>query len=77
MMPYEVEIDFDWSNCPESGNLHLWLPPEVLRKIDAALETGSIHTREDFATAAVLWALDSLDAEDAETVMGLEDQSKS
>jgi hypothetical protein len=55
-----TELEFDFSNCPESGNLHLWLPDHVFGEMDAAIPLGPIRTREDFGTAAILYALYSL-----------------
>jgi len=56
-----ANVSFDFSNCPESGNLHLWLPDRVFAKMDKAMKARSIQTREDFCVLAILWALGTLD----------------
>jgi len=56
-MKHYIDFWFDFANDPDSGNLHLWLPPDVLGEIDDALASMSLHTREDFGTLAILSAL--------------------
>jgi hypothetical protein len=56
----EFEYEFHFENDPDSANLHLWLTDELFARIDEARKSlPSIHSREDFALAAILWALRS------------------
>jgi hypothetical protein len=53
----DFDFDIDFSTCPESGNLHLFMTEELFSRIDCAMAVGSIKTREDFGTISILYLL--------------------
>jgi hypothetical protein len=57
-----LEFDFDFSGCPESGNLHLFFTDELFTRIDHAMALGKIKTREDFGTLAIFYVLEQMES---------------
>jgi hypothetical protein len=68
-----VALDFEFPADPELANLHLWLPDEVLAKIDAVLEMLPLRTREDFAVSAILYALRCVEHDAAVVELAFDD----
>jgi hypothetical protein len=62
-----------YSDFLKTGILHLWLPSSVLAKMDEAMKSRPIRTREEFVLFAILWALDSVEANENQAAMGLEE----
>jgi hypothetical protein len=73
----EFDWNFEFVNDPDSANLHLYLPRELLAEMDEARHSLPFHTREDFAVGAILWALKSVTNDETLMLMGLEDESRS
>jgi hypothetical protein len=67
---------FELGHDPDAEHLDLRLPSAVVARIDAAMETEGISSREEFAFLAVMWALKSLDEEAEVALMGLEEESQ-
>jgi hypothetical protein len=70
---YDFELEFKGDH--DSANLHLCLAEDVLARLDEARRFKHGFTREDLATAAILWALRNLEEEIAITMMNLGDDT--
>jgi hypothetical protein len=68
--------EMQFSSESHVANLHLSLPHTLLNRIDAAMESHGIDTRQDFAVLALLYALRSIDDAASLTYLGLEDENQ-
>lgn len=56
------------------NRIEIILPLGLAERVEAAMERLlDLRTKEQFAVTAILWALESLDASDTITMMGLDE----
>jgi len=80
MTQHHIQLEFEshFETDPEVANLHLWLTNKVFARMDAAMESLSLYTRQDFAALAILNLLSDVEHDAAVAVLGNEeDKSRS